>query len=276
MSHDLIAIIFPLEASADASLPVDNGRIMQGAFLKWVQLSLPELAVKLHDQYQRFYTVSGLHGDFCLSEHRLQIRAGHTAWFRVTALQAEIAEALLELAAETQTGPRLDDGKWLPGHAQIDPETNEFVQLTSFAALAEAAQNLAALDTLSPEVMLHFNSPTCFMENEQSLPLPVPRYVFGYLFNQWQITSPFPLPIEDIDSFINSIHLAYAGIKTRSVDYQKFRRVGFTGQARFGLHPKLPPLYRMLLHLLAGFAGFSGVGSHTAMGMGQTLQEIRR
>lgn len=43
--------------------------------------------------------------------------------------------------------------------------------------------------------------------------------------------------------------------------------------ARFALHPAMPLIYGQTLQLLAKFAYFCGVGSHTTMGMGQDEQE---
>jgi CRISPR-associated endoribonuclease Cas6 len=273
MSPDLISIVFPFNASSSTSLPLDNGRIMQGAFLNWLQQGLPELAVKLHDQYQRFYTVSSFQGDFKNVERWLQIRAGQSAWFRVTVMHGEIANALLEYTAGQEVGPFFEDAVLKPQQPIVTENGHPFVRITSFGKLAESVEASMAGNALRPEVVLRFLSPTCFMENDHSLPLPIPTYVFGYLFNQWQMSSPQPLPVEDVDSFIHSIHLGYASIKTQFVDLVKFRRIGFTGLTRFGLHPKLPGLYRILLHLLAEFSFFSGIGSHTAMGMGQVLPQ---
>lgn len=271
MNPSLISILFPLTATANTTLPIHSGRIMQGAFLKWLQRDYPELSVKLHDRYQRLYTVSALQGDLGAGERGwLKIQAGQNAFFRVTAIHEEIASALLQAAEAGEGGPELDDGNWQPQAPMIDG--HDLTKESSFVQLAEQAQEMAERNHLAPEVVLRFTSPTCFIENEQSLPLPVPRYVFGNLFNQWQSASPFPLPVEDVDHFITSIHLAYTSLKTQFIDFGKFRRVGFVGLVRFGLHPKFPPMYRMLLHLLAEFASFSGVGSHTTMGMGQVIR----
>ena len=276
MSHDLISIVFPFKAASDTTLPLDNGRIMQGAFLNWFQQGFPELAVKLHDQFQRFYTVSGIQGDFEKVERWLKIHAGQSAWYRVTVMHAEIATTVLAYASNQEAGPFFEDATLKPQRPLVTEKDHPFVRLTSFAALTELGETSMASRPLRPEVVLRFLSPTCFIENEHSLPLPIPSYVFGYLFNQWQTASPQSLPIEDVNNFIHSIHLAYTSLKTQYVDLVKFRRVGFAGLARFGLHPKFPGLYRMLLNLLADFAFFSGVGSHTAMGMGQVVQEISR
>jgi CRISPR/Cas system endoribonuclease Cas6 (RAMP superfamily) len=72
-----------------------------------------------------------------------------------------------------------------------------------------------------------------------------------------------------VQHFVESIHLSFARIETQVIDMQKYKRTGFTGECRFALHPALPENYRQSLRVLAELAFFSGVGSHTTMGMGQ-------
>jgi CRISPR/Cas system endoribonuclease Cas6 (RAMP superfamily) len=81
--------------------------------------------------------------------------------------------------------------------------------------------------------------------------------------------------VEDLQHFVESIHLSFARIETQVIDLQKYKRTGFTGECRFALHPALPENYRQSLQVLAELAFFSGVGSHTTMGMGQ-VKQIKR
>jgi CRISPR-associated endoribonuclease Cas6 len=275
MTENLLSIVFTLKSTDATSIPLHSGRIAQGAVLAWLQRYKPELAVKMHDHYQRLYTVSGLQGALKKDGRWLKVAKGESLWFRFTALHPEIIDAFLEIAAREEPGPGFDDERLQPGAVLAPPVEHESVSITSFEQLAAGSERLADAGDISTDVSLRFLSPTCFIENGQSLPLPVPRYVFGNLFNQWQNASPFPLPVEEVGHFIENIHLVYTSLKTDTVDFKKFRRVGYEGVARFGLHPKMPVLYRMVLQLLAEFAFYAGVGSHTAMGLGQTVREAR-
>jgi len=271
---DLASIVFTLTASADTKLPPANARILHGALLRWLERDQTELVALLHDaNYQRPYTLSDLHG--CLEEKNgwLKIPQGETYWYRLTGIEAHFIQCLLTSMRQQKAGPQPDDPKLVPGPAFVLPEEHPSAQLSSFAQIIEGVRQQSQRRELSPSVALRFDSPTCFIENKQALPLPVPRFVFGYLTNKWQLASPVALPVEDVQHFVESIHLSYARIETRIVDLQKYKRTGFTGECRFALHPARPENYRQALHLLAEFAFFSGVGSHTTMGLGQARQK---
>lgn len=270
MQNDLTSIVFTLTAQDDTSLPVDSGRILQAAFLNWFKQDHPELAVKLHDKnYARPYTISPLYGKFERDGGWQKIKKLQEGWFRLTAIEPHFIECVQKSVAERKQGPAPDDSRLVSGPVLQLPEEHEWANSSSFEQIAQEVQTLSEANQLSEQVSLYFMSPTCFIENKMSLPLPIPRYVFGYLANQWQLASPFELPLEDLQHFVDSIFLAYTRIDTRMVELKKYRRVGFIGTARFALHPALPLIYRQSLHLLAKFAFFSGVGSHTTMGMGQ-------
>ena len=275
---DLASIVFTLTARADTKLPAANARILHGALLHWLERDHPALVKTLHDNNaRRPYTLSDLRGKFeeqngsaGLAEVGWrQLRAGETYWYRLTALHADFIQYLLASMRQQPRGPQPDDPKLVPGPAFFTPEQHPQAQLSSFAQIIDDVGQRAARRQLGQAVDLAFASPTCFMENKQALPLPVPRFVFGYLVNKWQLASPVALPVEDVQHFVESIHLAFARVETQIVDLQKYQRTGFTGECRFALHPALPENYKQSLHLLKKFAYFSGVGSHTTMGLGQ-------
>jgi CRISPR-associated endoribonuclease Cas6 len=277
MTFDLASIVFTLTAAEDTDLPRFPGRILHGAFLKWLQRDHSELVALLHDEnYKRPYTISDLRGNFKTSGDWIKFRKGETLWYRITGMEAFFIQCVMASIRQQKSGPQPDDPKLVPGPAYFSPEEHSHARLSSFAQLAEEVRHEESegrrLDCMAT---LRFETPTCFIENKQALPLPVPRYVFGYLANQWQLASPFPLPVEDLQHFVESIHLAHARVETQVVDLQKYKRTGFAGEARFALHPALPENYRQALQLLAKFAFFCGVGSHTTMGMGQAKQVAR-
>jgi CRISPR-associated endoribonuclease Cas6 len=268
---DLASIVFTLTARQETGLPRFPGRILHGALLRWLQRDHPELVALLHDaNHQRPYTISDLRGNFERRGEWIKIRKGESCWYRLTGMEAFFIQCLLVSMRQQQTGPQPDDPNLAPGPAFLTPEEHPWAQLSSFAQIAETVRRQSEGRRLDYSVTLRFETPTCFIENKQALPLPVPRFVFGYLLNKWQLASPFPLPVEDVQHFVESIHFSYARIETHAVDLQKYKRTGFVGECRFSLHPALPENYRQALHLLAEFAFFSGVGSHTTMGMGQS------
>jgi len=99
MTENLLSIVFTLKSTDATSIPLHSGRIAQGAVLAWLQRYKPELAVKMHDHYQRLYTVSGLQGALKKDGRWLKVAKGESLWFRFTALHPEIIDAFLEIAA---------------------------------------------------------------------------------------------------------------------------------------------------------------------------------
>lgn len=271
---DLASIVFTLTASAETKLPPMPSRILHGSLLHWLERDHPELVKLLHDNNERRpYTLSDLHGKFDEKNGWRKLLQGETYWYRLTALDAGFIQHLVASMRQQSTGPQPDDPKLVPGPAFFAPEQHPYAQLSGFAPIIETVLQQSERRELSNSVTLRFESPTCFIENKQALPLPVPRYVFGYLANKWQLASPVALPVEDLQHFVESIFLSQARIETRLIDMQKYKRTGFTGECRFALHPAVPENYRQALHLLAELAFFSGVGSHTTMGMGQVRQK---
>ncbi|MEK7258027.1 MAG: CRISPR system precrRNA processing endoribonuclease RAMP protein Cas6, partial [Bacteroidota bacterium] len=256
--------------SEHTSVPVHTGRILNASFLRWLERDHPELVAQLHDaNHPRPYTISNLQGPLLPSGERLKLAKGDTCWFRLTAMEEYFLECVHTSITKQKNGPQPDDRRLVPGPALQTREEHPWAAQTSFEQLAQTLAREAETHPLTHSLMLRFHSPTCFIENKQALPLPVPRYVFGYLVNKWQLASPFALPVDEVQHFVESIHLSHAQIETQQVDVQKYQRTGFIGEARFALHPALPENYKQALHLLAKFAFFSGVGSHTTMGMGQ-------
>jgi CRISPR-associated endoribonuclease Cas6 len=188
-------------------------------------------------------------------------------------MHADFIQCVVTSLRQQEHGPQPDDPKLVPGPAFVLPQEHHWAQLSSFSQIIETVLQQSQQRELSSSVALRFESPTCFIENKQALPLPVPRYVFGYLANKWQLASPVALPVEDLQHFVESIFLSQARIETRLVDLQRYKRTGFVGECRFALHSALPENYRQALHLLAELAFFSGVGSHTTMGLGQVRQK---
>jgi len=273
----LASIIFPLTAAEHTSVPRHTGRILHASFLRWLERDHPELVAQLHDaNHPRPYTVSNLQGNLTPNGERLKLDKGQTAWFRLTALEEYFLNCVRASIDKQKTGPQPDDRRLVPGPPLQSPHEHPWAASASFEQLAQTLARETETPPLRHSLVLRFHSPTCFIENKQALPLPVPRYVFGYLLNKWQLASPFPLPVDDVEHFVESIHLAHAHLETAQVDLQKYQRTGFTGEARFALHPSLPENYKHALQLLAKFAFYSGVGSHTTMGMGQVAQAANR
>ncbi len=270
---NLASIVFTLTAAQATSIPRYSARVLHASFLRWLERDHAELVGQLHDaNHPRPYTLSNLQGELTLQGERMRMDSGAKVWFRLTTLEESFLQCVLASVEKQNAGPQPDDRRLVPGPVFCELDQHPWAAVSSFAQLAQAIEREGRAQPLRPHVTLRFHSPTCFIENNQALPLPVPTYVFGYLLNKWQMASPFVLPLEDVQHFVQSIHVSAARVETGQVDLQKYQRTGFFGEARFALHPALPENYKQALHVLAKFAFFSGVGSHTTMGMGQAVQ----
>ncbi|KAA3613941.1 MAG: CRISPR system precrRNA processing endoribonuclease RAMP protein Cas6 [Calditrichaeota bacterium] len=270
----LLSLIFPLTAEADTTFPVDGGRILQGTFLNWLQQEEPELAAKLHaDNRMRPYTISPMLGVREHKNHRFVLKKGDEAWFRLSGLEPEFNAKVLAMAEQLGHGPQPDDTRIQPGKPLFKPQEHTLAASLDADTFSQQLAAEAEQRSLPYDVSLQFLTPTCFMDDGISVPLPIPRMVFAGLANRWQMSAQQPLPIEDGDYLLDKIHIAWARLSTRAVINEKFRRVGFVGTIRFAIAPKMPYIYRYTLHLLARLAFFTGVGSYTTVGMGQTQIE---
>ena len=267
---DLMSIIFPLDVAASTSFPVDGGRILQGAFLHWLKSHQPDVASRLHESnHMRPYTLSPLLGASACKKRRFYLKPDDEVCFRLTGFDATFNQQILEAARSIGHSPQPRDPHLRPVEIIMAPAAHPLAAAVNtqdlLGHLAAALQHKA----LRPDVCLQFVTPTCFMDDGASIPLPIPRMVFAGLANRWLMSAQTPLPVHEGDAFLDAIHIASAKISTRPVDFGKYRRAGFIGSVRFALPVKAPMLYRLTLHLLARLAFFTGVGSYTPVGMGQ-------
>jgi CRISPR-associated endoribonuclease Cas6 len=116
---------------------------------------------------------------------------------------------------------------------------------------------------------LEFASPTTFRSQGQYLPLPLPELVFGSLLDRWQAFAPIALH-PDLRRFAaEAVVLGRYHLRTRGMPYkQGGMQIGFTGEATFVVLNR-DRYWLNVLHLLAAFAFYSGIGYQTGAGLGQ-------
>lgn len=139
------------------------------------------------------------------------------------------------------------------------------------------------------KVTLNFISPTVFRHGDVDVPLPDPIRIYRSLWRTWNAFTPKELTIGDDwlifaenGIVINRIY----NLKTERLNFaggQRGAATGFVGCVEFALLPskKIPTSYQYyyqygqsVFGTLSAFSLFSGVGSRTTIGMGQTYPEI--
>ena len=250
------------------------GRAAHAMLLNIVRQYNPQFAEHLHqDHQQRPFSVSTLMGKTkggipLLSEqYRL----------RITAYQKELAAILIQAA---QDGPlsveRTIDLDYQPFKIEaIKPITdgssaiggNPWAALNSYQQLS--APWLLAKDTPNRRISIQFTSATTFKRDGKHLPIPLPELVFGSLLERWNEFAPITFP-EEVRRYTSecmalgrfNLHSYAVHLKAGSV------RIGAVGQATYS-SLNYDRYWMSVVHVLANFSLFSGVGAGTSMGLGQ-------
>ncbi|RME69403.1 MAG: CRISPR system precrRNA processing endoribonuclease RAMP protein Cas6 [Chloroflexi bacterium] len=264
----LTSLIIQLTAPTDARLPAALGRASQALLLRLVQQVDPPLADALHHgDGPRPYTASNL----VLGRRAggsLHIQAGQTGWLRFTGLTRPVSQTLQALAADPPASVEVDGQPFTVTGATLDPAVHPWAGQISYQDLA-APFLLAGQAGPPARIRLEFVSPTTFKSRGRFVPLPLPELVFGSLLDRWQTFAPVALNPELRRFAAEVVHLTRYDLQTRAAPYkQQGLRVGFTGQADFTAANR-DRYWLNMLHLLAAFAFYSGVGYGTASGLGQ-------
>jgi CRISPR-associated endoribonuclease Cas6 len=289
----LLAITIELECERAAALPLHMGERARGAFFELVAAQDAALAAEIHaDRYIQPYTVAWL-------GPRRAVAAGARAILRLTSLTAPLSRFFVEQLLPS-LGPALEISgvRWRvvrlerDGEAATDPHGGTAAPGTAtgpsagFAAAAPGAawagatsyQQLARAWLLElrrppPYLDLVFASPTAFRSGGLLVPLPLPRLLFGSLWERWNALAPVRLGDEVLAFAESEVAISRHRLQTEAVPLSGGLQVGFTGQCTYVVPASRPAregsdFAWRALHLLAAFAFYAGAGIKTTMGMG--------
>jgi CRISPR-associated endoribonuclease Cas6 len=227
------------------------------------------LARALHEgSGPRPFTASSLLGHFPAG----RADPGEIYTLRFTALRSDVARGLL---AATGSG-----GAWaagatltldgLPLHVlgvMTAADEHPWAGAETYAGLAAA--RLVGGDPAARQISLLFTSPTSFRSQERHVPLPLPELVFGSLLERWNAFAPIALPAETKRYATECLAVSRYDLATRPVPGKEGGlRVGAVGQITYATL-NYDRYWMSILHALAAFALYSGVGVGTAGGLGQ-------
>jgi CRISPR-associated endoribonuclease Cas6 len=248
----LIAITLALTLDADATLPGHLGRANYAATLQRLAAVDAGLAAAVHDgDGPKPLTCSSVLNAPAVRQE-LHLRRGERYYVRITGLHAPISHAL------------------------------EAGFLHDRPAAWELANHLFRVEDVSTRgdetdraVHLQFASPTAFKSGGMTVPVPMPGFVFGSLVERWNAFSPITLS-PDMRRFGEEV-MAISHYNLRSVPVaqkDKGLRIGGIGDVTYRALSS-DRYWIGVMHMLADFAPFSGVGVQTATGMGQ-VRKISR
>ena len=265
----LIAIQLTLVSDKPGTLPPYLGRANYAAALARLHEVEPSLAEAIHDgSGPKPLTCSGLL-NAPAARQGAAIEAGKPYYVRITGLSPEVSAALeAVLVTDRPRVWELDRHVFHVQEVVCDAAANAWTGRTTYAELA--AQPRLFAERLPRQVNLHFATPTAFKSGGVTVPIPLPGLVFGSLVDRWNTFSAITLSAE-MRRFGEEM-VAVSRYKLQSAPVaQKDQglRMGGVGDVTY-VALGGDRYWLGVLHMLADFALYSGVGVQTATGMGQT------
>lgn len=261
----LAALTLYLSLQPAAEYPPETpewwGRGSQAALLKELHLYSARLAEELHDGASglRPYTATSLLG----FSKRRGLEPGRIYRLRWTSLRQDLSQALAWLVEQGgfRTGSviHLDDFNFTIQQVELERQTYEDL----------SASYLLAKIPPERQLRLRFTSPTVFKTAGRHLPLPLPELVFGSLLERWNSFAPVTFP-DELKRFISErllvsrykISSQVAPVKAGGL------RIGAVGEMVY-TSANYDRYWLSLLHTLAAYARYAGVGAGTTQGLGQ-------
>jgi CRISPR-associated endoribonuclease Cas6 len=288
----LTSLVLHLQSPTPAHLPANLGRAGQALLLRLIGAQDAGLAQSLHQaEKARPYTVSNL----VLGQRAggsLHVSASQSGWLRFTGLNEAVSCHLIALAGRPPESVELDGHHFKVTGAALNPARHPWAGQISYQDLA-APYLLGGRERLNSTLRLEFASPTTFRSQGRYLPLPQPELVFGSLLDRWQAFAPIALHPDTRRFAAEAVVLSRYELRTRGMPYIKRGEageqpdreegatpypaiIGFTGRVAFTVLNR-DRYWLNVLHLLAAFAFYSGVGYQTSAGLGQArvVESIR-
>lgn len=267
----LTAIVLTLTPTQSVTLPANLGRAAHAWLLDWLKTADPAMAESLHDPNQtRPFTVSNLWGGRRGPKQTAQFSPAEPVLLRFTGYRADLSERLAELI---RTNPpqtvTLADHPFLVSAVAADSAAHPWAGQTTYGALVQQ-YTLGAIPPGGP--VLRFASPTVFRSEGVNVPLPLPKLVFDGLARRWNTHAPMRIH-PDVSRFAEDcMAITRYDLRTEQVSFGEENGrgalPGFTGTCGYAFLNR-DRYWMGLIHLLAAFAFYAGVGARTTWGLGQ-------
>jgi CRISPR-associated endoribonuclease Cas6 len=264
----LISWVLTLQPTQAITLPANQGRAAHAWFLERVRRADPALAESLHQgQTQRPFTVSNLFGPGRRRGDEITLSPEKTYSLRATSFVPELSTLLHErLAPDPPLALKLGELPLQVLSSTTDAQVHPWAGTDSFE---ELVQRHTLGNHIPRRVGLRFASPTLFRSNDVNVPLPLPGLVFGGLLDKWNAFAPLQVH-PDVRRFAQEcLAVSRYRLETRRVAFGGRRAVaGCVGECVYAIQVK-DRYWMGLIHLLAAFAFYAGVGRQTTVGLGQ-------
>lgn len=243
-------------------LPHPCGHLLHAALLDMIRDKDPVASENLHEDAQtKPFSLSTLWPRTKAKGDELLIPPNTECRFHVSTLGRKAFDAfskpIFERVAD-HGSIRIGGNSFNFQSAQMD---GKYGSVSSFQELIDGPEIRTAI--------LRFTSPTTFRRRGNCVPLPDPLLVYNSLWLKWQAFSDIKVTESVFEEMMGSLVLAEMNGHTRIWKYPAFMLNGFVGLVRFELAKPVSKEARCLFGALSRLAGFSGVGYHATMGMGQ-------
>lgn len=275
MAVELLSLVLSLKAqpleNPPGALPSWWGRAAHALLLRALAQEDAALAAELHDEPEvRPFTVSNLIGPA-----RGGLNPQATYRLRFSAYSEAVCARLLNAV---QPGGALAPGarvelEYLPFEvegAALTAAEDPWAGQTDYSSLA--AGRLVNPQPPDRRITLRLASPTAFKTQGLGLPMPLPELVFGSLLTRWNAFAPISFPPEARRFAAECLQVSRFELSSRPATMRdNGLRVGAVGTVTYTA-VNADRYWLGVLHTLAAFAFYSGVGAATTAGMGQACQ----
>ena len=269
MLPELLSLVITITNPEPVSFPCDQGRALSAAFLSWIRSVDPRFSKQLHDtgSAPRPYTVSNLHTITTSKTDRVFLQADSQAWFRLTSISPDLSKFILNNLLNDLSGQEMILSKSVFSIKDVtwNPENHPWAGGTSYASLIKDG----LLGQSTPQIPLHFASPTTFHSHGAHLPFPRPELAIRSWWNKWNFYSPMKFPESLFDDLQGVIGISNFKMKSEVVHFGRATFIGGVGNCTYSIINH-DPYWQQMVNGLSSFAFYAGTGIKTTMGLGQT------
>ena len=254
------AVNYKLTAKNSARLPFINGRLMHAVFFKILNAVDPALESFIHEELNiKPFTVSFLDPlkKIPSYENRWQVKRGDKFFWRVTALNEKILDAVLAIPE----GYKMQVGELILAIEEISPA------VTTEENFISSVKKIPAVSGINFE----FVTPVSFRIDKFDAPYPRADLIFPSLADKWtQVQMPAAVDKKFIKELTLQIHLTEWSGRSKKFYLASDRgTLAFWGNFNYNLTELNSDVQKVFM-LLAKFGEFAGVGRLCAQGFGQT------
>jgi CRISPR-associated endoribonuclease Cas6 len=255
-----VGLVFEVVPKKTATLFPQYTTTLHAWFLDQVRSLNPELSAELHDAESKPFTITGFEGEMETTGGQLQLVAGQTYHWSVTAFSSTVVQWM---------------GRWLqqlPSTIALRYAPLE-IQSVAFALPPTTYAQIYQTE-LGKSLALSFLTPTSFRRKGHHLPLPWPVNVFQSYVRRWNDFSGMPFDDEAFLEWVDeSVLINRHQLESVKVAAGKQGKVtGFLGAIEFSLtrDAHKQPHFERLFFALGQLAPYSSTGHKTTFGLGQT------